>query len=132
MLAPPTNSQPAPSGHLVFTSTSGRDYLSLPLHSILWIQAKKNYIEFCWQDEEEVYTTLLRSTLKEVKAQLPDAFLQTHRSFIIQPKLISSCTARHVGYALQMGRSPYPIPVSRNHQLPVIQYIRHHLPHLRP
>jgi len=121
-----------PTDRLVFSSNSGRDYLSLPARSLLWVQAQKNYVEFCWQDEHEVYTTQLRITFKAVQAQLPDSFIQTHRSFMIQPHHIEQFSARHVGYTVKLGRSTYPVPVSRNHGHAVINYLRNNLPHLRP
>ncbi|MEL6535377.1 MAG: LytTR family DNA-binding domain-containing protein [Bacteroidota bacterium] len=121
-----------PVSKLTFSSTSGRDHLSLPMEKILWIQAQQNYVEFCWQDGEQVHTTLLRTTFSVVLAQLPVNFLQVHRSVVINLNQLNHLSRRHRGLQVKLGASPLELPVSLRYMPQLIEYLRNHQPHLRP
>lgn len=117
---------------LTFSSSSGRDHLSLPAENILWIQAQQNYVEFCWQVGEEVHTTLLRTTFSMVLDKLPTNFLQIHRSVVVNLDQLAQMSRRHRGYQVKLGSSSLEMPVSLRYAPRLIEYLRNYRPHLRP
>jgi len=125
-----TDAQPV--FRVAFASANGKDHLILSLQNLLWIQAQENYVQFCWEEGEQVYTTLLRNTLTSVYQQLPDCFIQTHRSYVVNLKQLRSLRKRGAGFLASLGDSPKTVPVSRLHAKQVVESVRYEKPHLRP
>ncbi|MEL6536686.1 MAG: LytTR family transcriptional regulator DNA-binding domain-containing protein [Bacteroidota bacterium] len=100
-----------------FFSCNHRDSFSIPLDSLRWVRAQENYVQFCWVQEGLLRTTLLRNTLSVICKQLPESFIQTHRSFWINFDHLVSLERRIVskGMDAQMDRVPYTVPVSKSY-----------------
>ncbi|HAA11333.1 MAG TPA: hypothetical protein DCE41_06365 [Cytophagales bacterium] len=117
---------------VVFSSYNGKDRLILPIKNLLWVQAQENYVQFCWEDGDRVHSTLLRNTFATIKKQLPDNFVQTHRSFMVNLRHLRHLNKRVVGFELKVGNSQKVIPVSKSYAKPIADMIRNEMPHLRP
>jgi DNA-binding LytR/AlgR family response regulator len=57
------------------------------LNEILYIEAKGDYLRFVLEDDKPL---LSKMTLKSILDQLPDNFIQIHRSFIVNQDKISA------------------------------------------
>jgi|GEM_PF-2727100 len=104
-----------------FFSYNRRDSFSISLSALRWVRAQENYVQFCWVQEGMLRTTLLRNTLSVISTQLPDSFVQTHRSFWINFDHLVSLQRRVVskGMDAQIDQVPYTVPVSKSYTRPL-------------
>lgn len=99
--------------------------LSMPINSLLYIEAQKNNISVCFTKEDkptyvEVHTTLT-AVVEELKAY--ENIFQCHRSFVVNVNNITSARGNSNGYQLRLGNSPSAIPVSRSYVPQLKAYI---------
>ncbi|GAB1447207.1 hypothetical protein MASR2M44_01980 [Bacteroidota bacterium] len=93
-------------GNLVVKVNS--NFRKLATSEIVFIQAFKNYLELNLINDERL---VIRQTLQAIYEQLSEKnFIQVHRSFIINKKLVSEFDGTHVKVAGQL------IPVSRSNK----------------
>ena len=98
------------------THVRGHD-LSIPINSLLYIEAKKNDVSVCYLKDDQPVTVELHTTLTAVLGELKDYenIFQCHRSFIVNINNITSAQGNSNGYQLTLGPSTATIPVSRSY-----------------
>ena len=91
--------------------------LSIPINSLLFIEAKKNNVSVCYLKDDKPVMMELHTTLTAVLADLKDFdnIFQCHRSFIVNVNNITSARGNSNGYQLTLGPSTATIPVSRSY-----------------
>ena len=97
------------------TNVRGND-LTLPINSLLYIEAQKNNISVCYMKDKpsfvEVHTTL-SAVIEELKDY--ENIFQCHRSFVVNVNNITSAKGNSNGYQLRLGTCTNSIPVSRQY-----------------
>lgn len=98
------------------TNVRGND-LSIPINSLLYIEAQKNNISVCYIKDEKPISVELHTTLSNAIEELKEHknILQCHRSFVINANNITSAKGNSNGYQLTLGNSTNIIPVSRSY-----------------
>ena len=98
------------------TNVRGND-LSIPINSLLFIEAKKNNVSVCYLKDEKPVMEELHTTLTAVLGELKDYenIFQCHRSFIVNVNNITSARGNSNGYQLTLGPCTTTIPVSRSY-----------------
>ncbi|GHE55179.1 LytR/AlgR family response regulator transcription factor [Roseivirga thermotolerans] len=67
-----------------FFVKSGYEYIRINFQDLLFIKGEGNYLKLV----EKERSTLTRMTFEEVLGQIPESFVQVHRSFIINSQLV--------------------------------------------
>ena len=98
--------------------------LTIPINSLLYIEAQKNNISVCYLKENdgeqpsahpvrvEIHTTLT-AAIEELKDY--ENIFQCHRSFVVNVNNITSAKGNSNGYQLTLGQCSDTIPVSRSY-----------------
>ena len=98
--------------------------LTIPINSLLYIEAQKNNISVCYLKENdgeqpsahpvrvEIHTTL-SAAIEELKDY--ENIFQCHRSFVVNVNNITSAKGNSNGYQLTLGQCSDTIPVSRSY-----------------
>lgn len=99
---------------LELTSDSGTEHVKILPGELLFIQSSDNYATVFWHDGSQRHSTLLRSSLKRLEAQIPLSYIvRCHRSFIVNLAGVQSVSGNANGYKLYLKRHPEPVPVAR-------------------
>lgn len=98
------------------TNVRGDD-LTMPINSLLYIEAQKNNIAVCYLKEGKPCTAEIHTTLTAVVEELKeyDNIFQCHRSFVVNVNNITSAKGNSNGYQLTLGPCTNSIPVSRSY-----------------
>jgi DNA-binding LytR/AlgR family response regulator len=90
--------------------------LTIPIHSLLYIEAQKNNISVCHTREGKPTTMEIHTTLTAVIEELKDYenIFQCHRSFVVNVNNITSAKGNSNGYQLAFGAGTNSVPVSRS------------------
>jgi len=106
------NSQQQPSANYLFIKTEGR-LEKIFFSSILFIEALENYIAVYTKDKK----IISHATLKSIQQVLPSQFIQSHKSYIINPLHIQAVQ----GNLLHI--EAFQIPISKNQKENVLEKI---------
>lgn len=68
---------------IVFRGESESEILKLQPEALRIAKAEANYVRIIWCSGDEIKETLLRTTLKDIEAAAGDAFIRSHRSYLI-------------------------------------------------
>ncbi len=100
---------------VVLSAESGKEKVEIPISELLLIKSIDNYIEIYTDDNDQVSTRILRSSLKQIEQDLKDkTFLfKCHRAFLVNIRKISKVTGNSQGYKLIFTGVDYDVPVSR-------------------
>lgn len=98
------------------TTVRGND-LTIPINSLLYIEAQKNNVSVCYLKNGQPVTAEVHSTLTAVVEELKayENIFQCHRSFIVNVNNITSAKGNSNGYQLTLGTCTASIPVSRSY-----------------
>ena len=98
------------------TNVRGND-LSIPINSLLYIEAQKNNVSVCCLKDGKPTSVELHTTLTAVVEELKnyENIFQCHRSFVVNVNNITSARGNSNGYQLTLGTCPNSIPVSRSY-----------------
>ena len=91
----------------------GDKSIRLNLDSILFIESDKNYVNI--YTNKEVYK--YRNTLQEFQENLPNNFVQTHKSFIVNSNLITSISKNVIEI------NEFKIPISKSFKDEIETYL---------
>jgi len=80
-----------------------------------FIHANGNYIEINYNKEKQK-KEVIRNTLDQIKIQLPENFIQTHRSYIVNSEKIEKVFTRDSKYIMQLKNPFAEVPVSRTYR----------------
>jgi len=93
-----------------------KDHFEIELSQLLYIESTGNYIEIFYTQNNELKSSLLRSTLKRTESQLETlpAILKCHRAFMVNTNKIAQVKGNSQGLILVLKHTETEIPVSRN------------------
>ena len=80
--------------------------------TIVYIKSENNYVSIFYFEDNRLKEKLLRSTLANIKKQLPQ-FIKIHRSYIVNPKFMSSLKGNKQNAKLHLKKTEHNIPVSQ-------------------
>lgn len=96
----------------VFVKTDG-NYKKIYYKDLYYLNAEKNYVAIHLESESFV----VRSTFRDITENLPEQFIKTHRSFIVNSHKID-----HIGKnEIQLGK--YTIPLVKAYKEPLLSRI---------
>lgn len=106
------------------TTVRGND-LSIPINSLLYIEAQKNIVSVCCLKDGQPTMIEVHSTLAAVVEELKayENIFQCHRSFVVNVNNITSAKGNSNGYQLTLGTCAAIIPVSRSYVPRLKEYI---------
>ena len=97
----------------------------LPLHAITHISMNDHYANIYLQENEGCRKVFVRMTLQQALAQLPeDQFVQIHRSHLINLHHLMELRKTGRSWESIIGQERRPLPVSRNRQRDLLDYLR--------
>lgn len=110
-----TSFLPVKKDNIVELKSDTREVLRINLKKLLFVEAQENYSRFVWLENDQVKERLLRVTLKNIEAQIPDAgIVRCHRSYMINTAVGFSILGNSNGYHLKSDLFPDTIPISRS------------------
>lgn len=94
---------------------SKMDSLELHENDLLYIQARDNYCLVHYQENNQVSSKLIRTTLKGIEIQLEGSIriVRCHRSFLVNRQKINMITGNARSYTIHLDGCTEKIPVSR-------------------
>jgi hypothetical protein len=111
----------------VITFTSGKRTISITANCISHISVDDHYCYVYYRDGESWTKTDVAQPLKEVKALLPEFFLQVHRSHIVNPQHLRAIERGNRSYRLQLACDE-SLPISKHRINEVLPHLQKHLP----
>jgi hypothetical protein len=99
------------SEKLHFTSTNGKERLSILPRDLLYARSCGNYVEIFFKSESQTKKQVLRSTLKKIMSDqsLQKHLIRCHRSFLINPSQISRTEKRKGDLVVYLGEEALPV-----------------------
>lgn len=88
-----------------------KDSFLIKTTNLAYVKAENNYVTLFYFDNDLLKEKLFRSTLTNIKKQLP-FFLKIHRSYIVNPKFIISLKGNKQNAKLYLKNIDYTLPVS--------------------
>ena len=92
------------------------EHVNLEISDLLYIEAVGNYVKVCQLQDNEVHTTMLRATMKQMEDAL-QAFpmiVRCHRAFMVNLSQVEQISSNSRAMQLAMRHSHDAIPVSRS------------------
>ncbi len=80
--------------------------------NLVYVKSENNYVRIFYFEENSLKEKLLRSTLANIKKQLP-SFIKTHRSYIVNPHFILSLKGNKQNAKLYLKKTECSIPISQ-------------------
>ena len=90
--------------------------LTIEADDFLYATSASNYVEIFYKKDNEIKTSILRSTLKKLETQLSDfdQLYRCHRAYFINLQQVEKISGNAQGYKLHLKNSATIIPVSRS------------------
>lgn len=98
---------------IVLKGQNKNDLLTVGMDELILAKAQDNYVMLYLEKDENIQRHILRATLKEIKNQLNEEFLQVHRSFILNKNKIVRLEGNKSKSHLIVEKVDFLIPVSR-------------------
>ena len=112
------DSQPATEGSAPLCTLEGNtnEHVSLEMSNLLYIEAVGNYVKVCQLQNDEVHTTMLRATMKQIEDALQayPMIVRCHRAFMVNLGQVEQISSNSRAMQLVMRHSHDAIPVSRS------------------
>ncbi|MDC7997136.1 LytR/AlgR family response regulator transcription factor [Gilvibacter sediminis] len=105
---------PAKSERYSIQGVNKTDQLTLDWNGFLYAQAQQNYVKFVCLKDGQLESTMIRSTLAAVSAQLPSA-LQVHRSYLVNADFVTQVAGNSRNRHILLKSVEEPIPVSKKY-----------------
>ena len=92
------------------------EHVSLDISDLLYIEAVGNYVKVCQLRDNEVYTNMLRATMKQMEDALQTypMIVRCHRAFMVNLGQVDQISSNSRVMQLVMRHSRDAIPVSRS------------------
>ena len=102
------------------------EYVSLEISNLLYIEAVGNYVKVCQLQGNEVHTTMLRATMKQMEDSLQayPMIVRCHRAFMVNLSQVEQISSNARAIQLVMHHSHDAIPVSRSNVNKLKELIR--------
>ena len=96
---------------LSFIAENGKDTFQIRADELLYIKSESNYVELFYRTNEKVKSHVLRTTLKAILAdpQLEKQLKQTHRSYLVNERMIKQITREKGKMYLAVGHVKIPV-----------------------
>lgn len=109
-----------------FTGENQHELLQLNASQVLYLEAADNYVRIFYVEEGTLKSQLLRSTLKNMEAQLAahPQFFRCHRTYIVNLHHITHVSGNAQGYKLELKHTAQTVPVSRSLNQEIFQKIK--------
>lgn len=93
-----------------------------PLDSLFYMEAMKNYVSICYEEEGTIEKVIFRDTIKRMEMQAKGSpLIRCHRSFIVNINLIEKVAGNAQGLRLTLkGLPDFEVPVSRKY-IPILK-----------
>ena len=106
-----------PTGQLIIKGDNKLDVLKICPTDLVCVSSADNYVEVCFLKENRAHRKLLRTTLKNVQAQVPD-LVRVHRSHLINPIHFKEWKGTNIIALTQME-----VPVSKNYKEAILDIV---------
>jgi DNA-binding LytR/AlgR family response regulator len=92
------------------------EHVSLDISDLLYIEAVGNYVKVCQLRDNEVYTNMLRATMKQMEDALQTypMIVRCHRAFMVNLGQVEQISSNSRAMQFVMRHSHDAIPVSRS------------------
>ena len=102
-------------GILTLTGTTNES-ITLEIPNLLYIEAVGNYVKVCQLKDDDVHTTMLRATMKQMEDELQayPMIVRCHRAFMVNLGQVEQISSNSRAMQLVMHYSHDAIPVSRS------------------
>ena len=92
------------------------EHVTLDISNLLYIEAVGNYVKVCQLQGNEVHTTMLRATMKQMEDSLQayPMIVRCHRAFMVNLAQVEQISSNSRAMQLVMRHSHDAIPVSRS------------------
>ena len=92
------------------------EHVTLHISDLLYIEAVGNYVKVCLLQDNEVHTTMLRATMKQMEDALQayPMMVRCHRAFMVNLGQVEQISSSSRAMQLVMRHSHDAIPVSRS------------------
>ena len=109
------NSIPEEEKQCILHSDYNGQNITIPPHTFIYVESVGNYANLCFIDNEQLTTTTIRTTIKQLKEDLSgnDFIVQCHRGFLVNLEFVESMEGSNGRFFLNMFYSEKKIPVSR-------------------
>ena len=88
---------------------------NIPIENILFIEAKQNYVDINYIDDNELNIETIRSTLTAIEKLSHNGLTRCHRSFLVNLDKILSVKGNAQGLKLFLNYGDLIVPVSRKY-----------------
>lgn len=89
-----------------------KDSLRVSEANLVYIKSENNYVRIFYFEKSLLKEKLLRSTLTQIKKQLP-SFIKVHRSYIVNPKFILSLKGNKQNAKVYLKKIDHSLPISK-------------------
>ena len=105
----------SPTTSLTLTGSTN-EYVSLEISNLLYIEAVGNYVKVCQLQDNEVHTSMLRATMKQMEDTLQTypMIVRCHRAFMVNLGQVEQISSNSRAMQLVMRHTHDAIPVSRS------------------
>lgn len=109
------DSAPCEENQCVLHSDYNGQNININPHNFIYVESVGNYANLCFIDNEQLTTTTIRTTIKQLKEDLSgnDFIVQCHRGFLVNLEFVESMEGSNGRFFLNMFYSEKKIPVSR-------------------
>ena len=97
---------------IIVSGSLKKDSLLVSEANLVYIKSENNYVRIFYFEKTSLKEKLLRSTLTQIKKQLP-SFIKVHRSYIVNPQFIISFKGNKQNAKLYLKRIDHNIPISK-------------------
>ena len=108
--------EPSPLCSQVTLEGNTNEHVTLDISDLLYIEAVGNYVKVCQLQDDEVHTTMLRATMKQMEDTLQaySMIVRCHRAFMVNLGQVEQISSNSRAMQLVMRHSHDAIPVSRS------------------
>lgn len=99
------------------------EQLSVPVGKIRCVEAADNYVQLFYEENGQIKSKMLRSTLKKIEDTLSayPGFFRCHRTFLVQLAHVKHVSGNAQGYRLHLDGMEALVPVSRKQNEAIAQ-----------
>jgi len=119
------NRKSAVSGKFIEFPISGKETFRVSTQALLFLEAKGNYVNVWWNEEQEAKKHLARMTLREAIKLIDDPLIvHSHRSFIVNLRKAKEITLHGGNSVVVLKGSDMRIPLSGTYNKAIRQKLR--------
>ena len=122
----PQSTDNSKSRLLIALPTQDKSQCHIDLGTLLYIRSADNYVEIFEHEHNQTSRRLIRTSIKSIELRLANKLLKAHRSYLVNPRLITGLIREKQRYWLQLDDCSENIPVSRNQLENCRQHISRH------